>query len=302
MCRPDVPGRGFVQQESIITPPAAARPAWAHGVWFAVGLGFLTLAKAKHLLQGYSTPKPFGLDQVDRCIDYAVGLADLYAAGLARRGVGLAGRDVLELGPGSDLGVGLQLVQRGAARYLGLDRHDIASRAPAAFYGRMAARGLADLQALRDGRVALNVDERFDVAALGQRFDIVVSNAAFEHFDDVERTVAALGAVVRPGGVALIAVDLQTHSRWIRERDPNNIYRYPPWLYRCFAFPGQPNRVRPQAYRASFERAGWQALELVPNARLAPERAARPAAPFRGDPQADWLSFSLFARRPAGPA
>jgi SAM-dependent methyltransferase len=269
-----------LEEASTTTLPAGARPAWSHTAWFAAGLGFLALAKAKHLLRGYTTPKPFGLDQADRCIDYAVGLGSMYAAALRRRGVDLAGREVLELGPGSDLGVGLHLLRQGAARYLGFDRHDLASQAPAAFYERMAARGLADL------------------AALGQRFDVVVSNAAFEHFDDVGRTVAQLGQVVRPGGVALISVDLQTHSRWIRERDPNNIYRYPPWLYRLFAFPGQPNRVRPGAYRAFFEQQGWQGVELVPDALLAPTRAARPAAAFRGDGQAGWLSFTLFARRP----
>lgn len=288
-------------EEASTTPlPAAGRPAWAHAAWFVAGLGFLALAKGKHLLRGYATPKPFGLDQTDRCIDYAVGLAGLYAAGLRRRGVELAGCEVLELGPGSDLGVGLHLLRQGAARYLGFDRHDLAGSVPAAYYERMAERGLGDPQVLRDGRVALAVDERFDVAALGRRFDIVVSNAAFEHFDDVGRTIAQLGEVVRPGGVALIAVDLQTHSRWIRERDPNNIYRYPPGLYRLFAFPGQPNRVRPAAYRAFFEQQGWRDVELVANELLEPARAAKPAAAFRGDAQADWLSFTLFARRPAG--
>ena len=289
-----------MQEASTAPRNAAARPAWAHAAWFAAGLGFLALAKARHLRGGYTRPKPFGLDQTDRCIDYAVGLGAMHVAGLRRRGVELAGREVLELGPGSDLGVGLHLLRQGAARYLGFDRHDLAGHAPAAYYERMAERGLGDPQALRDGRVALAVDERFDVAALGRRFDIVVSNAAFEHFDDVGHTIAQLGEVVRPGGVALIAVDLQTHSRWIRERDPNNIYRYPPGLYRALAFPGQPNRVRPAAYRAFFEQQGWLDVELVVNERLDPARAAKPAAAFRGDAQADWLSFTLFARRPAG--
>lgn len=289
-----------MEQASTAPRPATPRPAWAHTAWFAAGLGFLTVAKARHLLGGYTRPKPFGLDEADRCIDYAVGLGAMYATGLRRRGVELAGREVLELGPGSDLGVGLHLLRQGAARYLGFDRHNLAGHAPAAYYQRMAERGLGDPQALRDGRVALAVDERFDVGALGRRFDIVVSNAAFEHFDDVGRTIAQLSRVVRPGGATLIAVDLQTHSRWIRERDPNNIYRYPPWLYRALAYPGQPNRVRPGAYRAFFEQQGWQDVELAPGEILPPARAAIPAAAFRGDAQADWLSFTLFARRPVG--
>ena len=98
-----------MQEASTAPRNAVARPAWAHAAWFAAGLGFLALAKARHLLSGYTRPKPFGLDQTDRCIDYAVGLGAMYVAGLRRRGVELAGREVLELGPGSDLGVGLHL-------------------------------------------------------------------------------------------------------------------------------------------------------------------------------------------------
>lgn len=275
---------------------ASAGPAWAQVAFFTAGLGFLALAKAKNLITGYSTPKPFAIDQTDRCIDYAVGLGEKYIRYLRLRGVEITCRHILELGPGSDLGVGLHLIQQGAASYVGFDRNNLAARVPQSFYARMAGRGLADLEALRDGRVAYAVDPGFDVGALPGRYDIVVSNAAFEHFDDVERTVRQLRQVMRPGGVAVISVDLQTHSRWIRERDPNNIYRYPEALYRLFSFPGQPNRLRPRAYRAIFERHGWVDVELTPHDRLEPALAARLAPAFRDDEQADWLSFTLFAR------
>lgn len=135
------------------------------------------------------------------------------------------------------------------------------------------------------------------MSTLDGHHDIVVSNAAFEHFDDVERTVSPLQQVVRPGGVALIGVDLQTHSRWIRERDPNNIYRYPESLYRLFSFPGQPNRLRPQAYRTLFERHGWQDVTLTLHECVPPALAATLAPSFCHAAQADWLSFTLFARK-----
>jgi hypothetical protein len=34
------------------------------------GLGFLTLAKAKNILRGYSSPKTFELAETDRCVAY----------------------------------------------------------------------------------------------------------------------------------------------------------------------------------------------------------------------------------------
>lgn len=278
----------------------SAGPAWAQVAFYTAGLGFLALAKAKNVLTGYSTPKPFAIDETDRCIDYAVGLGEKYIRFLRLRGIDITGRRILELGPGSDLGVGLHLIRQGAGGYVGFDRNNLAGRVPDSFYARMAGRGLADPEALRDGRVAYAVDGNFDVGTVTGRFDIVVSNAAFEHFDDVERTVRQLRHVMRPGGVAVISVDLQTHSRWIRERDPNNIYRYPEALYRLFSFPGQPNRLRPWAYRAFFERHGWQDVALTPHDRVEPALAARLARPFRDDEQADWLSFTLFARKAAG--
>ena len=87
--------------------------------------------------------------------------------------------------------------------------------------------------------------------------DIVFSQAAFEHFDDVQRTIQELSAGCSSNAVAIISVDLQTHSRWIRDKDPNNIYRYPDWLYNKFYFKGTPNRVRPYEYKELFEKYGW---------------------------------------------
>ena len=122
----------------------SASPAWAQKVLFTAGLGFLALARVKNLFAGYSTPKPFAIDETDRCIDYALSLGDKYIGFLRQRGVDITGRRILELGPGSELGVGLHLVRHDAAGYVGFDRNNLAGRVPDAFYARMASRGLAD--------------------------------------------------------------------------------------------------------------------------------------------------------------
>jgi hypothetical protein len=57
-------------------------------------------------------------------------------------------------------------------------------------------------------------------------------------------------------------IDLKTHSRWIRDHDPNNIYRYPDGLYDLFWFRGIPNRVRPHQYEAAFARHGWRDIQV----------------------------------------
>ena len=94
--------------------------------------------------------------------------------------------------------------------------------------------------------------------------DLVFSQAAFEHFDDVVRTVEQLSIVCKPGATLVAEIDLKTHSRWIRDKDPNNIYRYSNGVYRAFRFRGIPNRVRPYQYRDIFERHGWVNVCVTP--------------------------------------
>jgi len=246
-------------------------------LYFAAGIGFMGLAKAKNVLHGYSTPKPFDSSDTYRAVAYDFQIVEQWLTYLANytgvRG-NLGGKNVLELGPGSDLGNGILLLSKGAATYNACDVHDLARNIHDSFYQALF-RKIRDLDpridlerleralrgaALGEGR-ELNYVVRNDfdlVAAFGtSTIDLVFSQAAFEHFDDVDATVERLSAVCRPGAVVIAEIDLQTHSRWIREKDPNNIYRYSDALYDIFRFRGRPNRIRPYQYRALFERNGW---------------------------------------------
>lgn len=287
---------------------------------YGAGLLLLAANKLRHGVQGYRRPRPFPVTEFDRAIDY-----DLAVVAGWRRRLGaylgrpwpLPGRRVLELGPGADLGVGLLLLHLGVARYDALDVHRLAASAPPAFYDRLLARleiptGLppeleADRPAADAGgerpelerqlALALRGDgdrlhyvcrPEFDPAVFGDRtIDLVVSQAAFEHFDDVPAVVRGLSKVVKPGGLLVAEIDLQTHTRWIRERDPLNIYRYGDGLYDLFRFRGSPNRVRPHEYAACLAHSGWERIVLVPD-RTTPAdylAATRPrlAARFRDE-------------------
>jgi SAM-dependent methyltransferase len=293
----------------------------------AIGLALLAANRVRHALRGYRQPRPFPVSDFDRVLAYDLGLVDAWARQLRRyRGHDdpLTGRSVLELGPGADLGVGLRLLQLGAARYDALDAHDLARTAPPSFYDRFLAH-LASLDARTDvvalrrqlegalrgepDRLRYVVRADFSLADFApSSVDLVVSHAAFEHFEDVERVLRDLGRVVRAGGVLLAEVDLQTHTRWIRERDPLNIYRHGEALYRLFRFPGAPNRVRPGQYRDWLARSGFERVEIGP-ARLlegAYASSVRPhvARAFRDDEDLDALSIRIRATRggDGGPA
>ena len=260
-----------------------------NGLYFWAGFVMLVLVKIKHNLQGYTSPKPFSITEVDRCIDYDVRTVEEWLGYLAEYTGApdyLTGRRVLELGPGSDLGVGLILLSEGARRYSAVDANNLVASVPADFYQNLFQRLKSkgdfsalefELDLLNRGRPdRLNYVSRGDfdlVAALGEsRVDIIFSQAAFEHFEDIHKTIEQLTRVTSEDAVVVMTVDLQTHSRWIRDADPNNIYRYPSWLYRLFHFTGIPNRVRPQEYRVAFERNGWTNVSIRPLTSLSDEQ------------------------------
>src|SRR5581483_11657291 len=88
--------------------------------FYTTGVGFLALAKAKNILQGYSTPKPFDCSETERCVEYDMGVVEQWLSHLQKYTNGsyqLAGKTVLELGPGSDLGTGIYLLAKGCSQY-----------------------------------------------------------------------------------------------------------------------------------------------------------------------------------------
>lgn len=299
-------------------PPAGVRLAARDAGMYLAGLVFLALAKAKHVLQGYTSPKTFSLAETERCIDYDLKVVDEWLVHLAAycgaEGT-LDGKTVLELGPGSDLGVGLYLLAKGAAIYNACDVHDLIHRAPPAFYSalvdRIAAVSgdvdrtslLSQIEGSRRGGSRLRAVIRSDfdlIAAFGaSSIDLVFSQAAFEHFDDVSRTIEQLSVVCKKGAVIVAEIDLKTHSRWIRDKDPNNIYRYPEGIYRAFRFRGIPNRMRPHEYRRLFELHGWTNVSITPLERRTAGQSVTGMDRQFADPinQLDVLSLVLCARK-----
>ena len=288
---------------------------------FVVGVGFLCLAKAKNALWGYSSPKPFDLSQTERCVNYDMQVVDAWLGHLGRYvdadgQAALSGKDVLELGPGSDLGVGLYLLSKGAGTYSACDVHDLAAAAPDAFYNSLLARlpanssktvddlkkELAHAKVESSSMLNYVVRSDFDlVSAFGKNtVDLVFSQAAFEHFDDIDATVGELSKVCRPGAILIAEIDLRTHTRWIRDLDPNSIYRYPEWLYRAFWFRGIPNRIRPEQYVRTLERCGWTGITVLPLSMLDDEGTQGLDAAFKDSAnEMALLSVVLCARKSA---
>ncbi|WID94959.1 methyltransferase domain-containing protein [Bosea vestrisii] len=279
-----------------------------------LGLGFLGLAWGKNKLHGYTTPNRVEKSDEEGKVAY---LIDIFAS--LRRflppHVDLRGRDVLELSPGASRGNGVLFLALGARSYHAIDVFDLADGEDSAVYDKLLDRFLEGREADRDRArtIARTPDARefgyavgrdFDIPRLaqGRSFDLIVSCAAFEHYDNPAQAIAGLTQVARPGCDSVHIIDLQTHSRWIRERDPNNIYRYPETIYRLFRFPGQPNRQRPADYVRSFEAEGWSDIRFVPSRTIGStlrEASLRGlAAPFADRDDMSILDGALTARYP----
>ncbi|RCG30972.1 class I SAM-dependent methyltransferase [Sphaerisporangium album] len=268
----------------------------SRAAWWAAGLAMGLANAVRHRLRGYRTPRPFTTDEVGRSVDYVLGVVDQW---VKDGDLDVGGRRVLELGPGPDLGTGAVLLSRGAASYTAADLFPLATGTNPAFYEELGRR-LGE--PVDTGRIGYHVTKYPAMPGVEGPFDLVLSNAALEHFDDVPGTFARLAELVAPGGVMCHHIDGMVHMRGIRPRDPLNMLRYPGWLYRLMSFPGIPNRLRAADYLAAAVATGW-------DARLVPVLVAPPAyvdwarsglsRPYRDAEDLALLTFTLVATRTA---
>lgn len=253
---------------------------------YLVGLVLMVLVKIRTHLKGYTRPKPFTTEKDEaRCVKYDMSVVRQWSS-LYERYSGVSewvkGKSVLELGPGADLGTGIILLASGARKYSAVDINNLASGVSSSLYTSILEelekdRGFAHLHIARQvvgalgrkestPRLEYHFDSEFDLSKLAcdDGFDLVLSQAAFEHFSDIYSTISKLSPLVNAGGRLVVTVDLMTHTRWIREIDPNNIYRYPSWLYNIFRYPGVPNRKRPYSYVDALGLNGWVDISVIP--------------------------------------
>jgi hypothetical protein len=267
-------------------------PAWNIG-WFVLGAALAFANTIRHRLLGYTTPRPFGQDDLGRTIDHVLAVVDRWQ----RSGLEPRNRRILELGPGPDLGTGFVLVALGAASYTALDRFALATSDSSELYAALAERLGVSVSATQQHMQYL-VGEMAMSAELGRTFDAFVSNAALEHISDIPGTFAFMESLASHAPIHVHMVDAQTHMRWVRPRDPWNILRYPGWIYRLMTFPGAPNRLLASDYVAAARETGLN-LSVLAVDRTDDDylRRVRPflARPFRNRTDRDLglLTFTL---------
>lgn len=257
-------------EKKTITPPSP-HPLTYH----LLGAGVLLINKFRYALRGYREPRPFAVSDEQRAIDYDRHVVTNWLDALhdyTRQTV--SGKVVLELGPGADLGPALFLLNQGAKQYLTVDANRLIDQTSHTFYQTLLAdfedgpELKTEIEKTLSGngdRIQYIVDPQFQLEKIQtEGVDVVVSQAAFEHFSDIQRTFSQLSQIVKPGGVLIAEVDLMTHTGAIRSRDPLNIYRYSDFFYRLMNFSGIPNRFRPSEYTQALRTNDWYNVEVIP--------------------------------------
>jgi SAM-dependent methyltransferase len=211
-------------------------------------------------------------DVFDDYVEYGeLGEADLNAA------------EVLELGPGDNLGVALRFLGAGAGRVVATDRF-VPFRDPEQelrIYGALIA-GLPEAQRARlaavaergpvaFGQVGLELLEQTPIEqapqVLGESgFDLVVSRAVLEHVHDLDSAFEAMDALLRPGGKMIHKVDLRDHGLF--SEGGQNPLTFLTISDRVYGWMGEesaglPNRRMIGWYQAAIERLGYQARCLI---------------------------------------
>ena len=175
---------------------------------------------------------------------------DFYA-----RHVAVAGKDILELGPGHTPQVLLFARERGARRCVGLDiEHHV------------------DPRPHRDRGVELDLYDGGTMPYAEAAFDVVWSSDVLEHVRDPEGTIAECFRVLRPGGLFLAAIDLRDHYFLDHEEKWLHCLSYPEWLWLaiCSNRSSFVNRLRASEWRALIEGRGFaiRVLEALTNETL----------------------------------
>lgn len=234
----------------------------------------------------------------------------------------LAGKVVMEYGPGDLPGVALLMIAHGASRVICIDRFalvrfdafsvDVIKELLGALNGERRSRAEAALRdatrleaGLRPERIEYMV-ARNGISGLRDVCDLVVSRAVLEHVNDLPATLQDVAAVLKPGADTVHKIDLRSHG--LHESTPLDFLLWPTALWSAmYSAKGVPNRLRVDAYRRALSATPLAVSMFEPEGRYAAAdvAAVRPHLPTHlvglSDDDLSWQNFWLVARKPLTP-
>lgn len=242
--------------------------------------------------------------------------------GIAPSSIGsfLAGKTLMEYGPGDLPGVAALMIARGADKVYCVDRFPLVnlSEKNSRVLGHLvdSSQGIERdrlIGCLKDkGNPQAGFDPRRieylvrpgGLSGLVDAVDLVFSRAVLEHVNDLDATFRDMTAAMRIGATAVHLVDLRSHG--LHKSNPLDFLEWSPGLWSLmYSQKGVPNRWRVDTYRSLVGKLPVQLLALEATQLASREHVAsvRPHLDtlFRGisDEDLAWLGFWLVVRKEA---
>jgi SAM-dependent methyltransferase len=234
----------------------------------------------------------------------------------------LAGKTVVEYGPGDFPGVAILLVALGARKVYCVDRfpminfsakNHLVYQELLKLLDKVSRERLSDLFVDRNVPDSVFNPDRIEYVVrphgfceLRSEVDLVLSRAVLEHVDDLPGTFKDMVRAMRPDSLAVHLVDLRSHG--LHRHTPLDFLEQSPLIWSLmYSHKGAPNRWRAEHYREILSQLDLEDVKILTTllASQADVAAVRPrlAAPFRDLSDHDiaclgiWITF----RKPSGP-
>ncbi len=233
--------------------------------------------------RGKNDTDPAGVaDYFMRCFqDYRRKLGHADEASFAEY---LAGKRVLEYGPGDVLGVALLFYAWGAERVDCVDRFPLSRirRSSIEIYQHLL-RKLDGIQRQRaesvfekagdpasgldESRISYHVDPA-GLSRMTDEYDLILSRAVLEHVSDLEASFRDMHRALRNTGISLHLVDLKSHG--LDRYKEFDFLTWPEWAYRLmYSHKGFPNRWRVDRYETLAREQGFRITLMEPTECIA---------------------------------
>jgi SAM-dependent methyltransferase len=153
----------------------------------------------------------------------------------------IAGKTIVEVGPGDTLALGALFLKYGAARYIAFDRFmgDVLGNEAEDLYRELNCRLDPSKISIRRASIE-SVDPMEEEPA-----DCVVSFNVLEHLKDPHIALKHMAQMLKPDGVMVHRVDYSPHDVWSSYKNPLSFLTIPEPLWALMgSHRGYPNRVR----------------------------------------------------------
>jgi SAM-dependent methyltransferase len=177
----------------------------------------------------------------------------------------IAGKVVVEIGPGDALGLAPLFIAAGAARYIAVDRFlgDVWGSGATALYDEIERLRGPFPGGWHEQITLVRHSIEQPVAGVPQA-DIILSFDVIEHLLDLPQAVRNMSALLKHDGRMIHRIDYGPHGVWLSTEDPLSFLSVPDWLWTAIGSNrGYPNRIRHQQFVQLLEAQGLHIAERI---------------------------------------